>query len=47
MDGHKVYATIRDSEGKNAQSAKTLSGIENINVLDLDVSDDNSVNERG
>ncbi|MCZ6613334.1 MAG: SDR family oxidoreductase [Thaumarchaeota archaeon] len=45
MDGHKVYATMKNSEGKNAESAKTLSGIENINVLDLDVTDDNSVNK--
>jgi len=44
-DGHKVYATMRDSEGKNADSAKKLSDIDNIKVLDLDVTDDNSVNE--
>jgi len=45
MDGHKVYATMRDSEGKNADNAKKLSDTENITVLDLDVTDDNSVNE--
>jgi len=44
-DGHKVYATMRDSEGKNSDSAKELSEIDNIKVLDLDVTDDNSVNE--
>jgi len=45
MDGHKVYATMKDSEGKNADSAKKLSDIDNIKVLDLDVTDENSVNE--
>ena len=44
-DGHKVYATMRDSEGKNADSAKKLNNIDNIKVLDLDVTDDNSVRE--
>ena len=44
-DGHKVYATMRDSEGKNADGAKELNNIDNIKVLDLDVTDDNSVKE--
>jgi len=45
IDGHKVYATMRDSEGKNADSAKELNSTDNIKVLDLDVTDDNSVRE--
>jgi len=44
-DGHKVYATMRALEGKNADSAKKLSEIVNIKVLDLDVTNDNSVTE--
>ncbi len=44
-DGHKVYATMRDPEGKNADSARKLGEIENVKVLDLEVTDDNSVNE--
>ena len=44
-DGHKVYATMRDPKGKNADSAKKLSDLDNIKVLDLEVTDDNSVNE--
>ena len=43
--GHKVYATMRAPEGKNADSAKKLSDLDNIKVLDLEVTDDNSVNE--
>ena len=44
-DGHKVYATMRATEGTNADSAKKLGEIPNIKVLDLDVTNDNSVNE--
>ena len=44
-DGHKVYATMRGSEGKNSEKAKELSAVDNITVLDLDVTDDNSVKE--
>lgn len=43
-DGHKVYATMRDSEGKNAEKAKSLNEVENVTVLDLDVTDESSVN---
>jgi NAD(P)-dependent dehydrogenase (short-subunit alcohol dehydrogenase family) len=44
-DGHKVYASMRDPLGKNAEKAKELSDLDNIEVLDLDVTDDSSVSE--
>lgn len=42
--GHKVYATMRDIEGKNAEKAKALGQIENITVLDVALTDEQSVN---
>ena len=44
-DGHKVYATMRAPEGTNVDSAKKLGEIPNIKVLDLDVTNDISVNQ--
>jgi NAD(P)-dependent dehydrogenase (short-subunit alcohol dehydrogenase family) len=41
--GHKVYATMRDTEGKNADKAKALSEVENITVLDVSLTDEISV----
>lgn len=41
--GHKVYATMRDTNGKNAERAKALSQIENVTVLDVSLTDENSV----
>ncbi|MCF2443405.1 SDR family oxidoreductase [Dyadobacter sp. CY345] len=41
--GHKVYATMRDIDGKNADKAKALSEVENITVLDVSLTDDASV----
>ena len=41
--GHKVYATMRDIEGKNADKAKTLSQIDNITVLDVTLTDETSI----
>ncbi|MCD8742153.1 SDR family oxidoreductase [Mucilaginibacter roseus] len=41
--GHKVYATIRDTEGRNAAQAKALAAIDNITVLDVSLTDDTSV----
>ncbi|WP_158995625.1 SDR family oxidoreductase [Mucilaginibacter sp. L196] len=41
--GHKVYATIRDTEGKNADKAKALARIENVTVLDVSLTDETSV----
>ncbi len=41
--GHKVYATMRDTKGKNADKAKALAQVENITVLDVTLTDDISV----
>lgn len=41
--GHKVYATMRDTNGKNAEKAKALSQVENITVLDVSLTDEISV----
>lgn len=42
--GHKVYATMRDIKGKNVDKAKALEQIENITVLDVALTDEQSVN---
>lgn len=42
--GHKVYATIRDTNGKNADQAKALAQLENVTVLDVSLTDEASVN---
>jgi NAD(P)-dependent dehydrogenase (short-subunit alcohol dehydrogenase family) len=41
--GHTVYATMRDTQGKNVAKAQALSAIENITVLDVALTDENSV----
>lgn len=41
--GHKVYATIRDTEGKNADKAKVMAQVENVTVLDVSLTDETSV----
>lgn len=41
--GHKVYATMRDTDGKNADKAKALSQLENVTVLDVSLTDETSV----
>ena len=41
--GYTVYATIRDIDGRNAEKAKELAGIENINVVELDVTNGEAV----
>ncbi|NND78052.1 MAG: SDR family oxidoreductase [Flavobacteriales bacterium] len=41
--GHKVYATMRNINGRNAEKAKELQAIDNINVIELDVTDANGV----
>lgn len=43
--GHQVYATMRDTKGKNAEKANTLSSVENITVLDVALTDDQSVKQ--
>jgi NAD(P)-dependent dehydrogenase (short-subunit alcohol dehydrogenase family) len=41
--GHKVYATMRDTKGKNADKAEALSQAENVTVLDVTLTDEASV----
>ena len=41
--GHKVYATMRDINGRNANKARTLSAVPNITVLDVSLTDEASV----
>lgn len=41
--GHKVYATMRDTNGKNADKAKALSEVENITVLDVSLTDETTI----
>src|SRR5476651_2835547 len=43
--GHKVYATMRDTNGRNADKAKALAGQANIEVLDVDVTNGKSVTD--
>ena len=43
--GHKVYVTMRDINGKNADKAKALSEVENITVLDVALTDEASVKD--
>lgn len=41
--GHTVYATMRATKDRNAERANELNSIENIHVLDVDVTDAQSV----
>ncbi|HEV2481771.1 MAG TPA: SDR family oxidoreductase [Puia sp.] len=41
--GHSVYATMRDTTGRNADKAKTLAREAGIEVLEVDVTDRRSV----
>jgi len=41
--GHTVYATIRDTKGKNADKTRELEQIENVTVLDVSLTDEESV----
>lgn len=43
--GHKVYATMRDTQGRNADKAAALSAVENVTVLDVTLTDDESVKQ--
>lgn len=43
--GHKVYATMRDTNGKNADKANALLALENVTVLDVTLTDDESVKQ--
>jgi NAD(P)-dependent dehydrogenase (short-subunit alcohol dehydrogenase family) len=41
--GHRVYATMRDTKGRNAFRARALAEFSNVNVLELDVTNGQSV----
>ena len=41
--GHKVYATMRDTKSRNADKAKELAGYSNIEVVDIELTDNGSV----
>ena len=43
--GHKVYATMRDTKGRNADKAKALVQQANIEVLDVEVTNGKSVTD--
>ena len=43
--GHKVYATMRDTKGRNAATAAALGQQENIEVVDVDVTNGGSVSD--
>ena len=43
--GHKVYATMRNTQDKNAEPAKALSAVENVTVLDVSLTDEDSVKQ--
>lgn len=43
--GHKVYATMRDTDGKNIDKAKALAQVQNITVLDMSLTDGKSVTD--
>src|SRR5258705_7474502 len=43
--GHKVYATMRDTKGRNADKAKALVQQANIEVLDVEVTNEKSVTD--
>ena len=43
--GHKVYATMRDTKGRNGDKAKLLGHQTNIEVLDVDVTNGKSVTD--
>jgi NAD(P)-dependent dehydrogenase (short-subunit alcohol dehydrogenase family) len=42
--GHSVIAGMRNTNDKNAEAAKELSQLSNIEVVDIDITDDTSVN---
>lgn len=43
--GYQVYATMRDTNGKNAQKANALSAVKNVTVLDVTLTNDESVKQ--
>src|SRR5688500_6435454 len=43
--GHKVYATMRDTKGRNADKVNALMQQENIEVLDMELTNGKSVTD--
>jgi len=43
--GHQVYATMRDTQGKNAEKASALAAVPNVTVLDVRLTEDASVQQ--
>jgi len=43
--GHRVYATMRDTQGKNAEKAKALSAVAHVTVLDVALTNEESVKQ--
>ena len=43
--GNKVYATMRDTKGRNANQAAALAQLSNVKVLDVDVTNGRSVTD--
>lgn len=43
--GYQVYATMRNTDGRNAERAAELNAIENIEVVELDVTDGEGVKQ--
>lgn len=43
--GHTVYATMRDTAGKNADKAAALSAVDNVTVLDVSLTDESNVEQ--
>lgn len=43
-EGHSVIATMRNSTTKNAEVAQELSALDNVEVVELDIADEVSVN---
>ncbi|PSK88121.1 SDR family oxidoreductase [Taibaiella chishuiensis] len=41
--GHRVYATMRDTQGKNAEKARELAAVDHVTVLDVTLTEDESV----
>ncbi|RYF56992.1 MAG: SDR family NAD(P)-dependent oxidoreductase, partial [Cytophagaceae bacterium] len=43
--GHQVYATMRDTQGRNADKAQALAAVANVTVLDVTLTDEQSVKQ--
>jgi len=41
--GYSVYATMRNTDGRNSEKAKELQAIDGVHVIELDVTDSNGV----